>query len=152
MSSDYNWPKPYLLQCYERAVEEGCIRIVLRGQTPEAREAEWKSFKAAFYRLRRKKDANFAVQMRPEFQLVSIQFEPAIGKVLISYSSLPDGQLLPTFESVEDQTALPQQPPGAIPHETVESDPDVDFNADEHVSKLIGNLSIDEDDSDASDL
>lgn len=149
MPADFNWPKPWLLELYRQAVEQGCIRIVLRGQTAEDREAEWKSFKASFLRLRRKKDANFVVQMRPEYSLVSLRYEPELGKVLISYSSLPDGELLPTVEAVDNQRPI-QQPQGSLPHDTPEAAPE-DFDPTAHVQKLLGNINLDEEDE-ASEL
>lgn len=144
MSTEFTWPKPYLLQLYERAVEEGCIRIRLRGETEPERAAEWKSFKAAFYRLRRKRDANFAVQMRPEFQMVGIKYEPELGKVLITFSSLPDGNTLPEIESIEGKTDIPQ-PIGTVPKPTPEEDPD-EFDSTALVGAMISKIELEDGD------
>jgi hypothetical protein len=141
---DYTWPKPWLLECYQRAVDEGCIRIKLRG--PDF-ESEWKSFKAAFYRLRRRKDGNFLVLMRAEYQLVNLRYEPERGTVLIVHSALPDGEALPAFESVDDKVQL-QQPLGSRPPATTpEAAPD-DFDPTQHVAGLIDSLHITEDEDD----
>lgn len=140
MASSFTWPKPYLLDLYAKAVKEGCIRIKLRG--PDF-DAEWRSFKAAFLRLRRKKDSNFFVQMEPAYQMVSLRYEPETQKVLIIYSALPDDELLPSIEAVDGKTNLPQ-PKGAVPHHTPETELE-EFDADAHVRGMIENLRIEED-------
>ena len=143
MASEYSWPKPYLLGLYAKAVDEGCIRIVLRGATEEQRAAEWRSFKAAFLRLRRKADADFAIQMRPEYGLVQVRYEPELGKVLISFNSLPDNQSLPAIESVDGKRDIPQ-PAGVQPKPTPEEEAG-DFDANALVSGMIDKLDIEED-------
>lgn len=142
MASDFTWPKPWLLSLYEQAIEEGCIRIRLRAGigTEEANE-EYKSFKAAFYRARRKKDsANLLQDSR--YELVSLKHEPLIGKVLIIYSALPDDQPLPAIESVDGKRELPQ-PIGAT--QTAEEAPE-DFDPTAHVAGLLKNLDLGEED------
>lgn len=142
MPTDFTWPRPYLLQLYQKAVDEGCIRILLRG--PDY-EAEFRSLKAAFYRLRRRKDGHFLALMKPEYSMCSIRFEPNHAPnpaALVSYSSLPDGELLPMIESITDQRPLPQ-PLGAIDKPIPEEE--ADFDATAHVSKLISSIDPDED-------
>lgn len=146
---DFSWPKPWLLQLYARAVEEGCIRIKLRGETEAANETEYKSFKASFLRLRRKRDAGF-VQMRPEYQMVGLRFERERGSVLLIYNALPDGELLPSVESVTDKQHLPQ-PVGSRPHPTPEAEPE-DFDATSFVGGLIEGLDIEDEDDGATEL
>lgn len=145
MASDYTWPRPYLLGLYERAVLEGCIRILLRG--PDY-AAEWRSFKAAFLRLRRKKDGDYSITMQPEYRHVQLRFEPEHNKVLIIYNALPDGETLPAIESVDGKYDIPR--PQSKP--TPESNPEEDFNAQDHVSKLISGLDIAEDEDEEGDV
>lgn len=151
MATDYNWPRPYMLDLYQRVIEEGCLRIVLRGKTKADRDAEFKSFKASFYRMRRRKDGDFIAQMRPEFSMVQVKYEPELGKVLLIFNALPDGELLPSVESVDDKHVI-SQPLGAQPHITPETDPEEDFDATEHVAGLINNLTLDDDEEPSSEL
>lgn len=149
MSKEFNWPKPYLLQLYQQAVEEGCLRIKLRGASVEENDEEYASFKAAFYRLRRRRDGNYMAIIRPEYQMVQLKYEKAAGKVLLIYSKLPDDDLLPAIESVKGTVDLPQ-PEGAVPHVTPEIEAE-DFDADAHVKGLLAGLEIEEDDDGTSD-
>lgn len=90
------WPKPYLLEVYRRAVEEGCVRIPL----PTQKHAQ--SFSQALYRLRRRSDAQHASFILPEYHLVTCAWEPKRQTVLVTYNKLPDGNELPEIQSVEN--------------------------------------------------
>lgn len=149
--AEFNWPKPYLLELYQKAVEEGCLRIVLRGSTVEENDEEYASFKAAFYRLRRRRDGNYMAIIRPEYQMVQLKYERAIGRVLLIFSKLPDDQLMPSIESVKGTVDLPQ-PAGSLPHPTPEVEAE-DFDADAHVAGLLKGITIeDEDDDDGTNI
>lgn len=92
------WPKPYLLQIYSRAVSEGCVRVKLPN------EQTFKSLSQAFYRLRRRSDSQHASFILPEYHLVFATWEPELSSALFTYDALPDGHQLPAIESVvEDQ-------------------------------------------------
>ena len=143
MATDYTWPKPWLIQLYSRVIAEGCLRINLRGKTTEENDAEFRSFKGAFLRCRRKRDAGYVAQMRPEFQLVGIRYEQDRGSVLLVYDALPDDELLPSIESVDKKQQLPQ-PIGSRPHETPVEEPD-NFDPTKFVSGMIDGLEIEED-------
>jgi hypothetical protein len=144
--TDFTWPKPWLQGLYEQAIEDGCIRIVIRAPLGSVEaEEEWKSFKAAFYRMRRKRDAANAMQ-DPRYQYVSLRHEPHIGRVLIIYSALPDDQVLPTIEAVDGKTALPQ-PVGSLPKITPELEPE-DFDATAHVRGLLNKIEIEDENED----
>src|SRR5688500_14723700 len=97
MPAEHNWPRPYLLKLYARACEEGCIRVDLKYD-----EERFRSLKAAFYRCRRRKDGNFLAVMKPEYQMVTMRWEPAKGTALIIYDKLPDSEELPDIVSVDD--------------------------------------------------
>jgi hypothetical protein len=136
-----SWPKPYLLELYHKAVEEGCIRVLLDGD-----ETKFKSLKASWLRIRRRKDPVSVALMREEFYLCTILWEADRGTALIIYNQLPDGQALPEIESVADKTPmrmpLPARvapPPGLTPVE----DPG-DFDADEMVRSLLDKISFDQ--------
>lgn len=100
------WPKPYLLEVYKRAVAEGCVRIKL----PTQKHAT--SFAQAFYRLRRRSDAQHAAFILPEYHLVTCGWEPELGTLLVTFNSLPDGSNLPEIESVasSQHSPTPEQP------------------------------------------
>ena len=140
-----NWPKPYLLGLYEKAVDEGCVRVLLDGD-----ETKFKSLKASWLRLRRRRDIQSFALMRPEYYLCSIVWEPASGTALILYNQLPDNQELPEVQSVAakgpkmqllDRNAAP--PPGPTPVD----DPG-DFDADAMVAGLLENITFDEEGND----
>ncbi len=146
-----SWPKPYLLELYAKAIEEGCIRVLLNGN-----ETRFKSLKASWLRIRRRKDPQSIALMRPEYYLCSILWEADRGTALIIYNQLPDGKELPEIESVADKTPmrmpLPPQvapPPGV----TVDVDPG-DFDANKLVENLLDKINFDGDNGDepASDL
>lgn len=149
---DSGWPKPYLLQLYDKAVNEGCIRVLLHGD-----ETRFKSLKASFYRLRRRSDVQSVALMRPEYYLTTMLWEPERGTALIIYNQLPDGQELPEIESVHDKTPIPVRlPPQAAPPPllgiTPVDEPD-EFDATDHVAKMLDNIKFDEEGDDAtSDL
>lgn len=143
----YTWPAPYLLSIYAKAVEEGCIRIRLRG--PDF-AAEYASLRASFNRLRRRKDGHFGAIMRPEYMMCSMSFEDAANAALVTYSSLPDGNTLPLLESVSEQRPLSDQPPGVQPKPTLE---EAEFDSTSFVAGLLTNLKLeDEDDGSTTEL
>lgn len=150
MASDFTWPKPWLLGLYQQAIEEGCIRIRLRGKTPEQNATEFRSFKAAFLRCRRRTDSAYIAQIQPEFHMVQVKFEPELGKVLISYSALPDDQLLPQVEAVDGKRNIPQ-PVGSKPHPTPETAPE-EFDATAHVESLLKSIDLSSDEEPSDEL
>lgn len=129
------WPKPYLLEIYRRAIEEGCVRITL----PTAAHA--KSLAQAFYRLRRRSDAQHAAFIKPEYHLVTCAWEAARGTLLVTYNALPDGSELPAIESVTDRTTSAPLPTLAKPvvfRETNEGeDLDEVFNVEDFMESLV---------------
>lgn len=146
MASDFNWPKPYLLKLYARAVQEGCVRVPMH----RGGDAEFRSLKAAFYRLRRRKDGDFLINMRPEYQLVTVRFEPALSTALFIYDKLPDSEELPPIISIsEDQKETFVEPATVQPPE----EPVEDFDATAHVAGLIDKIDLEDDDgNDATEL
>lgn len=98
------WPAPFLLQIYEKAVEEGCCRV------PVENIARAKSLIASFHRLRRRSDIQHKLYIRPEFHLVGAMWEESLSTVLFVFNSLPDGAKLPAIESVESRSK-----PSAMP-------------------------------------
>lgn len=134
------WPKPYLLEVYRRAVEEGCVRIPL----PTQKHAT--SFAQAFYRLRRRSDAQHAAFILPEYHLVTCGWEPERGTLLVTFNSLPDGNDLPPIQSVESTEHAPApQVKDIIPFPETITAPD--FDAEAFVDSLVeeaGNKLIDE--------
>lgn len=122
------WPKTYLLQAYSRALTEGAIRIPLEN------EAQFRSFSQAFYRLRRRSDAQHASFILPEYHLIFCTWEPDRGTCLITYDALPDGMQLPTIQSVDaaDRTPAPQKREFA-PTPTEEED----FDPEKFVANLV---------------
>lgn len=146
MAAEFTWPKPYLLKLYARTVEEGCLRVPMK----RGGEHEFASLKGAFYRLRRRKDGDFLVNMRPEFQHVIMRWEPGLSTALFIYDKLPDSEELPPIVSISEDRKQTFVEPASIkpPEEPVE-----DFDADAHVASLIGNMDIEEDeDGDATEL
>lgn len=143
MASEFNWPRPWLIGLYEQAIAEGCIRIVLRSETAEEREVEWKSFRASFLRIRRRKDADPIIASSPEFALVSLRFERETGKVLLIYSALPDGEQLPVIESVSGKRDMPVSQP--VVRQPSEESPE-DFDPTAHVRGLIDSIELPDDD------
>ena len=107
------WPKPYLLQVYSRAVAEGCVRIKLPNETV------FKSFSQSLYRLRRRSDTQHASFILPEYHLVFCTWEPERSSALITYDALPDGAQLPEIESVSDaeRTMTPERREVNLPPE-----------------------------------
>jgi hypothetical protein len=135
-----SWPKPYLLELYAKVVEEGCIRVLLNGD-----ETKFKSLKASWLRLRRRSDAQSVALMRPEYYLCSIVWEKSRGTALLIYNQLPDGQELPTIESVADKTPIPMQlrlEVAPLPAPTPLDDPG-DFDANKLVAGLLDSIKFD---------
>lgn len=95
------WPKTYLLQVYSRAMSEGCIRIKL------SNKEQFTSFSQAFYRLRRRSDAQHAAFILPEYHLIFCTWEPERGTALVTYDALPDGVELPEIISVDPSERTP---------------------------------------------
>jgi len=124
------WPKPYLLEVYRRAVEEGCVRIPL----PTQKHAT--SFAQAFYRLRRRSDAQHAAFILPEYHLVTCGWEPKRGTLLVTFNALPDGNELPPIMSVESTEHAPSpQTKGVISYP--ESLAAEDFDAEAFIADLV---------------
>jgi hypothetical protein len=123
------WPKPYLLKVYERAVAEGCVRIPL----PTQKHAT--SFAQAFYRLRRRSDAQHAAFILPEYHLVTCGWEADRGTLLVTFNALPDGNDLPPILSVESTEHSPSpQIAGAM---TI---PDLKDQGEFDVNKMLDDL------------
>lgn len=61
-----NWPKPFLLQCHEQAVEQGFVWV------RPISEEDAASFRQRFYRIRRRSDSSMAAFIRPEYHLVML--------------------------------------------------------------------------------
>jgi hypothetical protein len=134
------WPKPYLLKVYERAVAEGCVRIPL----PTQKHAT--SFAQAFYRLRRRSDAQHASFILPEYHLVTCAWEGARGTLLVTFNALPDGTDLPQIMSVEStEVASAPVQKDMIPFpETMQEE---EFDPEKFVADLVteaGNKLLDE--------
>lgn len=146
--SPYNWPIPYLLQIYEKAVAEGCMRVRLHGD-----EKKFTSLRAAFHRIRRRSDKRHATLIRAEYEACSMVWEPDTGCALVIYSALPDGQELPEFESVDEKRSItPATAIAPVVEDPTELDePDEEFDSQAHVAGLLSNLNF-EDDDDATDL
>ena len=135
------WPKPYLLKVYESAVKEGCVRIPL----PTAKHA--RSFAQAFYRLRRRSDAQHAAFILPEYHLVTCGWEPERSTLLVTFNALPDGNELPPIMSVEstEHSPVPQQKATLVPFP--ESFSGEEFDPEKFVADLVeeaGNKLLDE--------
>lgn len=129
------WPKPYMLQVYEKALAEGWCRLVFKG---EDIERQVKSFIASFYRLRRRSDTQHRSFIKPEYHLVSCTYEPHRNSVLVTFNKLPDGHELPTIESISpDEAAQLTAAPAVLGHQELREGPsptgpdvaDLDFEA-----------------------
>lgn len=141
-----NWPKPYLLQIYSRALTEGAVRIKL----PDHKA--FRSFSQAFYRLRRRSDSQHASFILPEYHLIFCTWEPERSSALIIYDALPDGMQLPAIESVDASERLPE-PRRREVAPAVEFDPSSpDFDPEQFVADLVSEAGskIEVDDSDIS--
>jgi hypothetical protein len=94
MTPTENWPKPFLLQMHEQAVEHGFVWI--RPIT----ESEYESLKSRMYRIRRRSDTSMAAFIRPEYHLVMVgAWEPENGgQFPLLYDKRADGQDLPRIE------------------------------------------------------
>lgn len=139
------WPLPTILACYQRAIEEGCIRF-----GPLGGEKNYKSFAAAFYRARREKDKKHDLYIQPSFHLVTVTWEPERDSALIIYDKLPDGMNLPQISSVEgpqllqartEQRPQPLLAPPAEPESDAVAD-QPDFNSAEFVAGLLSKVKI----------
>jgi hypothetical protein len=136
------WPKPYLLEVYETALREGYARLDFKGDTGKA-----KSFIQAFYRLRRRSDAQHKHFVKDAYHLVSCTWEKERGTLLVTYSRLPDGHDLPEIQAVDPselsrkfaEPSKPQQlqraEPG-LPVAHADDDPDTEFDVDSFMSEL----------------
>jgi len=113
-----NWPKPWLLQVHQQAVEHGFLFI------QPISEEDARSLTARLYRIRRRSDTSMAAFIPPEYLLVTVGRwqvfsasnpppEPypldeanPLGRLPIVYNMLPDGQPLPNIVPVEKDTFL----------------------------------------------
>lgn len=130
------WPKPFLLQIFERAVKEGCIRVGPQGLDAERAG----SLIGALNRIRRRSDKQHTSFIRPEYHLISTTWEPDRGTLLVTYSSLPDGHSLPQLQGIsEDEKKAMPVPQPAAPDETplLEAPAGVSFDADTLVDELL---------------
>jgi hypothetical protein len=96
------WPRAYILQLYNQAIEQGCIRV------GPLTEPEAKSLTQSFYRLRRRSDSNTAAWILPEFQLVTVskwqEGADQLGFLFFMYDSVPEGANLPAITPVDPAT------------------------------------------------
>lgn len=100
-TTEHQWPKAYLVQVMQRAVDEGCIRVKVKS------EVEGKSMMAALARIRRRSDKANAMFIRPEFLAISCAYEAARGSVLVMFNQVPsDYGGLPAIESVEHKVKI----------------------------------------------
>lgn len=118
------WPKPYLLQIYETAIEQGCCRVRTRD------EQQSKGLVAAFYRLRRRSDKQHKDFIKPVYHLVSCTIESS--GVLFTFNRLPDGSELPKIEIVPEServALVPQQLERAPERSSSPSSAPLDMNS-----------------------
>lgn len=101
------WPRPLLLDAYNKAIDEGCCYLNNLGG-----EARAKSFIASFYRLRRRSDSEIrASWIRPEFDLVTAMYQPNTDRILLVFNSLPDDMPgLPALASVPEAERVATRP------------------------------------------
>lgn len=119
-----SWPKPYLLAIYEKALEEGCCRVIVGDPKTAA------SLIQSFYRLRRRSDTQHQSFIKPEYHLITGTWEPELKAVLFTYSSLPDGATLPSIDSVPASERFAKSP--SLQQQqivTADSAEDVDIDA-----------------------
>lgn len=124
------WPKTYLLQVYSRALSEGCIRIELKDK------GQFVSFSQAFYRLRRRSDAQHAAFILPEYHLIFCTWEPERGTCLVTYDALPDGVELPKIISVDPSERTPA-PKRREVGPAMEPETEKPFNAEEFLASIV---------------
>jgi hypothetical protein len=98
-----NWPKPWMLQLHEQAVEHGFIFV------EPISEEDAKSLRDRMYRIRRRSDSSMAAYIRPEYHLVMIgKWEPGAegaGRLPIIYNKRSDGRELPSVR-IADGTEI----------------------------------------------
>lgn len=108
MTPTENWPKPWLLQIHQQAVEHGMIWI------EPITKADAESLRQRLYRVRRRSDKSTASFILPEYHMVTVGAweDRDGGRLPVIYSRRPDGQALPNITpvSAEDQTEYLQQP------------------------------------------
>ena len=118
-----NWSKPYILQVHKAAVDHGFVWI------QPIDEADAASFKARFYRIRRRSDKSMASFIPPEFHMVNVgawEIGPTgQGRLPIIYSARPDGKPLPDIiPATQDEITYHQQMPAMpAPEPSPEIDP-----------------------------
>lgn len=106
------WPKPYLLQVHQAAVDNGLVFV----EPITAADAE--SLKQRLYRARRRSDKAMAAFIPPEFHMVMVgEFQlldtaTGQGRLPIIYDKLPSGEALPairaaTGEEIEQMVSRP---------------------------------------------
>lgn len=100
-TTEHQWPKAYLVQVMQRAVDEGCIRVHVKS------EVEGKSMMAALARIRRRSDKANAMFIRPEFLAISCAYEQTRKTVLVMFNKVPaDYGSLPMISSVADKVDI----------------------------------------------
>lgn len=120
-----NWPKPWMLQLHEQAVEQGFIWV------EGISEADYQSLKSRLYRIRRRGDKSMAAFIKPEYHLVMVgNWEPTghsgaepgdlLGRFPMIFNRKADGTALPTVraatgEEVDTYVPTPRAEPAVIP-------------------------------------
>jgi hypothetical protein len=127
MTPTENWPKPFLLQIHEQAVEHGFVWI------EPLTEVDADSLKSRLYRIRRRSDSSMAAFIRPEYHLVMIgNWEPhdiggqqvandkgeILGRMPAIFNKKADGAELPSIRKAdgEEAAAYVPHPRLAEPH------------------------------------
>ena len=145
-----NWPKPWMLQLHEQAVEHGFVWV------EPISEEDAKSLRDRLYRMRRRSDKSMAAFIRPEYHLVMVGvWEPGFtgaGRLPLIYDRRSDGQPLPkiipaTQDEVERYSApamvdpIPILPPHVdLTPETLEIKPsEIGGFVDSLIKKAKGN-------------
>ena len=109
-----DWPRSYLLQVHQAAVDHGLLMI------EPISEANAKSLAGRLYRIRRRSDKAMAHLIIPEYHLVTVgQWRPGPageGQLPIIYNRLPDGSTLPAIRPATPEEigeAMPLPPPSS---------------------------------------
>lgn len=99
-----DWPKAYLLQLYNAAIDHGAIWVQPIDETKAA------SLRGSFNRLRRRSDTSMAGVITPEMSMVTMgQWQPGpagTGRVPIMYNKLADGVDLPDIVAMSSGEAV----------------------------------------------
>lgn len=132
--SENQWPRPYLLEIHEQAIDEGCCRV--EGVT----EQQARSLIQSFYRIRRRGDSQHKLGfIKPEYHLVMAMWESERGSVLFMYNALPDNVALPKIVSVpaSERTTIASAALAALPEPGLEPMPDLDTELDALVAESL---------------